>query len=223
MERGVRRLRFAPFILLFLPAAGARATTLVFGDSHTAGTFGKELYAALKESSSGPVELRGSCGSIIHWWYTGHETVCGYLEIDSKGARTAAAKAKTPLVEPLLDSVKPSRILVALGSNYLRGYPEATLLHDVKQLLRSIAETKAPCFWIGPPDMRKFRKDLPAFVPGLEALVKPACTFIDSRALTRYPDSGGDGIHYESAELRPLARSWAKEVAKTVAGPRPVR
>ncbi|NDG86062.1 MAG: SGNH/GDSL hydrolase family protein [Proteobacteria bacterium] len=219
----MKSIRFALLLPLFILASSSHATTLIIGDSHTAGTFGKELYAALKESTSDSIELRGSCGSIIHWWYTGHETPCGYLEIDAKGTRTAATKAKTPLVETLLDSINPSRVVVALGANYLRGYPDATLTNDVKHLLRSIAETKARCFWIGPPDMRKFRTDIPAFVPKLEALVKPACTFIDSRALARYPDSGGDGVHFETPELKPIARSWAKEVAKTIAGAKPVR
>jgi len=210
-------------ISLALAPAAHSASTLIVGDSHTAGTFGRALYDQLGVIKKEKLELRGSCGSIIHWWYTGHETSCGYLEIDSNGKSTLLAQSKTPLIERLLENLKPNQIIIALGSNYLRGYPETTLTNDVKQLLRSIKESKTTCIWVGPPEMRKFRTELPAFVPKLEALVKPACIFVDSRLFTHYPNQGGDGVHFEAKELKPIAKSWANEVAKIIATKEPLR
>ena len=221
MKSPIRSVLFVFFVLTSITTQAA--TTLIMGDSHTAGTFGRALYEQFSAVEKGTIELRGSCGSIIHWWYTGHETPCGYLEINSQGKSKLLSRSKTPLIEPLLDQLKPDRILIALGSNYLRGYPEKTLLNDVQQLLKSVNEVKSKCVWIGPPDMRQFKADLPAFVPKLERLVKSSCTFIDSRSFTHYPDTGGDGVHFETEALKIQAKTWAKEVAKTIATQESVR
>jgi hypothetical protein len=215
--------RLATALSLMICSLVQASPTLIMGDSHTAGTFGRALFQEIRKTEKDLLELRGSCGSIIHWWYTGHETPCGSLEIHSDGKSTERSRASTPLIDTLLDQYKPNRVIVALGSNYLRGYPETTLLNDIQQLLRSIKEIKATCLWIGPPDMRKFQKDLPAFVPKLESLVKSRCSFVDSRHFTHYPDEGGDGVHFETEELKPIAKSWAKEVAKIIATKEPLR
>ncbi len=192
-------------------------TVLIVGDSHSVGTFGKTFHEQLRQKTIQPVELRASCGSIIRWWYTGQETPCGYLEISPEGTQRSLKRARTPLIPALFDSVKPSTVIVALGSNYLRGYPDATLFDDVRRLLLDIQRIGARCIWIGPPTMAKFRAELPEFMHRLEALLHSSCILIDSRPFTRYPEGARDGIHFDWEELKPIAREWAREVGSRAA------
>jgi hypothetical protein len=195
----------------------ARASsTLLIGDSHSVGAFGRTLDSLLREDPKREVRTVASCGSIIRWFYTGAPTPCGFLQIDAKGRVTEARKAPTPLLAGLISEQKPELIIVELGANYMVGYPDATLVRDVEQLLKDIDATGAKCLWVSPPDSRKYREERKSLVARLEKLVSARCQWFDSLQFTRYPDTGGDGVHYGTAELIPIAKEWAKQVHEVV-------
>jgi hypothetical protein len=200
----------------FVNAPDPGQNILIVGDSHSAGTFGMTLDRLFRKSSGNQVRTVASCGSIIRWWYTGQATPCGFLEIPENGARIQSARSGTPLIQKILASKRPEVVIVELGANYLIGYPEAALRNDVTRLLGDIQKSNARCIWVGPPHMRRWDRELDHWVPLLRSLVEKSCLWIDSRSFTRYPETGGDGVHYEAASLRPLAEKWAGEIHRVI-------
>jgi hypothetical protein len=183
---------------------------LVMGDSHTVGTFGTTLDTELRLISSS-VQTYGSCGSIIGWWYSGQSTPCGYRSVDETGKVTSALSYPTPLIQALLSS-KPDTVVIAMGSNYAVGYGDAQIKTEIRKLLADVKANAPQCIWVGPPDMRKLRSSLAHLVDLIRAEVSSDCTFIDSREFTHYAEQEGDGIHYETPSMKPIAVEWAKSV-----------
>ncbi len=197
-------------------SAESNPTVLLIGDSHSVGAFGKTLDSLLRSDPSREVRTVASCGSIIRWFYTGTSTPCGFLKIDASGKMTETLKAPTPLLSGLLSEKKPDLIIVELGANYMVGYPDATLVRDTEQLLQDIDSTGAKCLWVSPPDSRKYREERKLLVARLEKLVSARCQWFDSLQFTRYPDTGGDGVHYSTSSMIPIAKEWASQVYKVI-------
>jgi hypothetical protein len=192
------------------------SSTLLIGDSHSVGAFGKTLDSLMRADQTREVRTVASCGSIIRWFYTGTPTPCGFLQIDTEGKVTESLKSPTPLLSGLLAEQKPDLIIVELGANYMVGYPDATLVRDVEQLLKDIDSTGAKCLWVSPPDSRKYREQRKLLVARLEKLVSARCQWFDSLQFTRYPDTGGDGVHYSTSTMIPIAKEWATQVHRVV-------
>lgn len=189
------------------------STILIIGDSHTVGPFGQKLDELLRNEGAS-VATYASCGSIAKWWYNGQRTTCGYYERDLAGKKTEATKHITPLFSELLRNIKPDHIIIALGTNYVKNLNDDSVKADLTVMMNDIRSTGAGCFWILPPDMRQFRAELPRLNRLVKAVAGDECRYLESASITRYPDAGGDGIHYWSAEGTPLARAWAIEAAK---------
>lgn len=193
------------------------ATILVVGDSHTVGPFGQKLDELLRNEGA-KVATYASCGSIARWWYTGQKTTCGYFENDITGKKTEATTHGTPLFPDLIQAVNPDHIIVALATNYVKEPDDQVVVNDLTRMMNDIRATRAECFWILPPDMRKFRDDIPRLTRLVKSVAGDRCRYFDSAAVTHYPATGGDGIHYWSAEGTPLARAWAIEAVRVFLG-----
>jgi hypothetical protein len=46
----------------------------------------------------------------------------------------------------------------------------------------------------------------------LKSVAEQYGTFVDSREYTKYPETGGDGVHYWGKEGSRIARDWAGKV-----------
>ena len=202
-------------ILIFLiaPLHLFASNILLVGDSHTVGPFGWKLDQNLRDVGHS-VSTFGSCGSIGQWWFTAKKTTCGYLAINESGQRTEAKEHATPLIENLLSDLRPQMVIIALGSNYVNTPSDDFVRKDLHRLVTTIKDSGAKCFWIAPPDMRSYRKELPRIKKLIDLSVD--CPIFDSREVTSYPVSGGDGIHYWSSQGTPIARFWADAVALTI-------
>lgn len=193
------------------------STILVIGDSHTVGPFGQKLDALLR-AEGGRVATYASCGSIARWWYTGQNTNCGYFERDLDGKSVEVTTHATPVFTELVSRVHPDHVIVALATNYVREPSDDVIKRDLSRMLDDIRSSGAACFWILPPDMRKFRSQIPRLSRLVKEVAGPECRYFESASVTRYPDTGGDGIHYWSAEGTPLARAWAIEAVRVFLG-----
>jgi len=191
------------------------STTLFIGDSHSVGYFGQELDRKLRTLKDMNVRSAASCGSIIRWWYKGTPTPCGYRSVTIDGKISTADKAPTPLVLDLLEETKPDLVIIEQGANYI-GYPDETLAKDIDRLLTDVEKYHSKCLWVSPPDSRKFREERKILVPKIEKLVQGRCQWFDSLQDTHYPDTGGDGIHYGTTSMKPIAFEWAGDVFKVV-------
>lgn len=193
---------------------------LFIGDSHSVGTFGKTMDTVLSslgaEQGGARVETYASCGSSPDWWFSGHETPCGYFS-DVDGKKTETAKHATPLLRELITHQDPDLIIIELGAN-LMGDSLDHAQTTTREMLTLVSEqlAKKPgrrCFWIGPPNGRN--KTEPKFSQ-LYDLIKTEtigiCELFDSRLVTHYPATGGDGAHYDSLGPagRLIAKAWAQ-------------
>lgn len=183
-------------------------TVLVIGDSHTVGPFGWYLDENLR-SNGHKVATYGSCGSIAQWWSTGQQTTCGYYSKDLDGNVVKKDKFPTPNFKKILEDVKPDSVIVELGTNYVKTPSDAFVKKDLASFVNLIKESNANCFWISPPDMRKFRGEISRLDKLIDEAVGKDCKVFDSKTVTKYPLTGGDGIHYWFTEALPVAHRWA--------------
>jgi len=238
-------IRFLAVLLLACAAtASAGETILIIGDSHTAGPFGGALDDALRAAPGTRVATYGVCSARPHSYFSETPHGCGrrfqdfdkqapakwlgsrvyrQQRPDGKGGTREVEFVKTPAFEQLLGDHSPTTTVVALGSNL----PISAA--SVKKTLALIHESGAACVWVGPPNMRKpsqaqmdevyatLEKNGVTTTATLEEARKNKCRLIDSRAFPalRYPESGGDGTHYQGA-LTPLGKQWGADAAAAV-------
>lgn len=185
------------------------ATTVLFiGDSHSVGPFGWRLDENLRKEGL-KVATYASCGSIAKWWTSQQKTTCGFYSNDINGNVTRANVHPTPKFQDLLDSVRPDAVIIELGANYVKTPSDEFAVNDLKNLLKMVKESGASCFWITPPDSRLYRAERPRLRKLIDQAVGNDCKIFESRDVTSYPETGGDGVHYWFKEGMPIARKWA--------------
>lgn len=199
------------------PLLGPDDRVLHIGDSHTVGIYGQEMDKHLR-SSGAKVETYGSAGSSPHWWITGQTTRSGFFSRNQDEVTDQPAKWNdphaTPQLKNLLERFRPNVVVFSLGANLINASPAA-----IEKQMREVADmAKASgtrIIWVGPPDGRESTKPSSKqneLYQTLEKVAKEYGDFIDSRPLTEYPASGGDGVHYWGKEGVKRAKSWASDV-----------
>ena len=191
----------------------ASGRVLMIGDSLSVGAFGDAMETFLQQKQgSRKVYVYASCGSSVQHWLAGHKafvTTCGYRETrpgvkileKHRNGRRPPAKT-TPKIEALLQKIRPEVVIVQLGTN-----------HFARALTESPARPQR-IIWVAPPDCSKFSSAIERTV---ESLIRETCRrhriiVVRSRALTRYHDGAGDGVHYDDAS----AKQWAADVIKAI-------
>lgn len=199
------------FMLLLLISFKLSAATVLFvGDSHSVGPFGWALDQNLRDAGHA-VATYASCGSIPRWWVTGQKTTCGYFSRDIKGNKTQLDQSPTPLMNNLLSDIKPDVVVMEFGGNYVKTPSDEFVINDIKNFIKKIKASGTQCFWITNPDTRKFRADIPRILRLTKAAIGDECPIFESYKVTKYPETGGDGIHYWNAQGMPIAKEWAKK------------
>lgn len=187
---------------------------LMIGDSHSVGIFGHKLTELIKTAAP-KIELMtvASCGSEPHWWLTGKPTHCGLRTLYPNGFDNTIHNAPTPKIVDLLNLTKPKMTIVQLGSNLVLLSPQEREIYT-QAMLDVIKQSGGQCIWISAPDSRKLSSvDLQAVHDMLKTVTKKNhCKLIDSRKYTKYPSSGGDGLHYGGQEGGLIATQWAEKV-----------
>lgn len=198
------------------PLAGQRL--LIIGDSHTVGHYGKTLDQACRDQGA-LVRSYASCSSHPIWWFDGTRTHCGYFARNERGKITRVPFGqlkKTPLLPELYRQFQPQLAIVSLGANMI-DYQREVVQSTSAKMARYFAERQVQLIWVGPPVVRlQPRWKLNRLYGWLREAVAPYADFIDSRPLTHYPPTGGDGIHYRGQVGRPIAEAWAKGVMAEV-------
>ena len=209
------------------PAAPPPAVTrvLMIGDSLSAGPFGEAVQQHLARRY-GPqnVAAYASCGSSPEHWLAsepGFYTKCGYREstpdrlpifrdfVNGKPPRPTL----TPKLEPIVRRHQPTVVIVQLGTNWMdRDLSDAQINSFADRFIAAARGSSVrQIIWITPPDSSALRK-VQGRVHRLiqQAAVRDRFEVIDSRQLTRYVrgQTGGDGIHYNSA----ASRAWAARI-----------
>lgn len=199
------------------PMLGPDDRVLHIGDSHTVGIYGQEMDKHLR-SSGAKVETYGSAGSSPHWWITGQTTRSGFFSRNQDEVTDQPAKWNdphaTPKLKTLLERFRPNVVVFSLGANLISASP-ATIEKQMREVADMAKATGTRIIWVGPPDGRESKKPTSkqnALYQTLEKVAKEYGDFIDSRPLTEYPATGGDGVHYWGKEGSKQAKSWASDV-----------
>jgi hypothetical protein len=199
------------FIFLLLMASNLQAATVLFvGDSHSVGPFGWALDQNLRDAGH-QVATYASCGSIPKWWITGQKTPCGFFSRDLKGTKVQLTQSPTPIMDTLLADIKPEVVVMEFGGNYVNMPSDEFVKKDIRSFIAKIKATGAACFWITNPDSRTYRAEMPRVLRLIKEAVGNDCPLFESILVTRYPETGGDGIHYWNTLGTPIAKSWARE------------
>lgn len=206
----MRGLFFAAALALCAVPADA-GTVLFVGDSHSVGPFGWRVDELLREAGH-KTATYASCGSIAQWWVTGKATPCGYFFRDLTGRTEKGQKGPTPIFTDLLAKVKPEAVIVELGANYAGNPSDEFAIKDMGDMAAKIKAAGAACFWVTKPDSRKNHDDIPRILELTYKAVAGECQVFDSTKVTKYPETGGDGIHYWSPQGTPIAKAWAQSV-----------
>jgi len=95
------------------------------------------------------------------------------------------------------------------GGNYLNTPSDDFVKKDIKTFIQKIKASGASCFWITNPDTRNNRHAIPRILGLIKEAVGNDCLIFESHLVTRYPETGGDGVHYWNTLGTPIAKSWA--------------
>jgi hypothetical protein len=203
------------FCALFITFQVSSATVLFLGDSHSVGPFGQAFDQHLRDDGHA-VATFASCGSIPKWWMTGQRTTCGYFSRDLKGHKTQLNQGPTPLLSNLLQEIRPQIVVMEFGGNYAHMPSDTFVINDIRNFIGKIKASGSKCFYITNPDTRKNRHHIPRLLALIKEAVGNECPIFESHLVTRYPETGGDGIHYWNTLGTPIAKSWALEAFRAL-------
>lgn len=205
------------------PRLGPDDRVLHIGDSHTVGIYGQEMDKHLR-STGAKVATYGSAGSSPKWWITGQTTRSGFFSRDGEEKTTQPAKWNdphpTPKLKALLAEFRPNVVVFSLGANLIHATP-ATIENQMREIADMAKAYGTEIIWVGPPDGRESKKPTSKQNELYDTLARVAREygdFIDSRPLTEYPATGGDGVHYWGAEGSRVAKAWAEDVFTQIQG-----
>ena len=193
-----------------LPQLAPR-TILFVGDSHSVGSFGIAEDALLRRMGKFNVATYAVCGSSPDSWLSGFKTNCGYFFRDAQGHEQRGWEAETPRMTELLKTHQPAYTVVELGAN-MYGHTPEWIGQTSHEMAMAIVNSGSKCIWVGPPQARiQSEEKLGQVFAGLRKSVGQYCLLFDSRKFTRYPDSGGDGIHFDTLgeNGQRAAEKWA--------------
>ena len=114
--------RLGIFILLFCGSAAHSEYIVVIGDSHTCGSFGKNLFDGLTKAGN-RVSLYCAPLTDPANWLEGRNQegeLCQVLKPSSPGLQLCGKNGRVPKLSDILNANKESRVVIALGTNSLK-------------------------------------------------------------------------------------------------------
>lgn len=204
------------------PLITADSRVLHIGDSHSVGVYGHKIDDLMRETGA-TVSTTAVAGSNPTWFMNGTVGKCGYYSKDENGKVVSPSDWRTPMQTPLLqnmiDTYKPSVLVVSLGANMV-GYSESSIRSQIDSICDKAKAAGCKIVWVGPPDSRSQDKNQVAKLYNVlnSEVGKYDGVVVDSRQYTKYPSSGGDGLHYSGTEGTKTANNWANSVMNAIQG-----
>lgn len=199
-------------------AIGPGTKVLEIGDSHSVGTFGKDLDAKLRGTGA-QVSTYASAGATASSFVNGSSNKYGYWEKKANGSEKSVGYGKSqaaPKLHNLIGQEKPDVIIVNLGANFRGSNPKS----EVDKIGQIAKKHGIPIVWVGPPKTKADNSNpssIQQFDQKMAEAVAPYGKYVASSGLTpKY--AGGDGLHYSGAEGTQIAHQWADGVFKAVTG-----
>ena len=100
------------------------------------------------------------------------------------------------------------------------GYSESSIRSQIDSICDKAKAAGCKIVWVGPPDSRSQDKNQVASLYNVlnSEVGKYDGVVVDSRQYTKYPSSGGDGLHYSGTEGTQTANNWANSVMNAIQG-----
>lgn len=193
------------------------ARTLIVGDSHTCGSFGRNLGTEVAKKDG--VVIYCAVSSHAGHWLNGATPSgqsCFRLESPGFAKKPCGGNGQVPKLQTILEREKPTAVVMALGTNSLGSATAGPENAKLAELLNG-----TDCRWVGPPHLnageaKGFSPDrlaqMDANVNGyyrsLSGRVSSQCRLVDSRPSTRPGQPGNrttDGVHRGDD----AGRAWA--------------
>ena len=111
----------------------------------------------------------------------------------------------------LLRDIKPDVVVMEFGGNYVTTPSDDFVIKDIQAIVAKVKASGSACFWITNPDTRNNREHIPRILRLIKEAIGEDCPIFESDKVTRYPETGGDGVHYWSTLGTPIAEEWAKK------------
>ena len=219
-----KNIVFSIVLQFFLIPAGF-SKTLVITDSHGEGAFGGEL-VSLMEKNNQDVSLFAVGGSTSADWNHGLRQVWGYWEHQTGKPDIRLTKPLTPKLQNLLEQLKPDVLVIELGTNLIWRDISPESKNEIDRMLETVRTSGVRCFWVGPPDLRPNQEDRVSRELEIHSVLEDrvignGCVLVKSWTFTRFPETGGDGIHYDTIPLigKGLSRQWALDAYLRIHSP----
>lgn len=211
-------------IQFFLISTGF-SRTLVITDSHGEGAFGAELVSLLEKNNQ-DVSLFAVGGSTSADWNHGLQQIWGYWEHQTGKPEIRSTKPVTPKLQTLLEKFKPDVLIIELGTNLIWRDISPESKTEIDRMMTTVRDSGVRCFWVGPPDLRLDKEDRIPREREIHVLLEErvsgnGCVLVKSWTFTRFPETGGDGIHYDTIPLigKGLSRQWALDAYLRIHSP----
>lgn len=200
--------------------------TLIISDSHGTGAFGSKL-TNLFESQKEEVSFFAYGGTTAIDWIEGNNLTWGFWEHQPGLQDVRSTNQAAPIFEKLLKRIKPTQVIIVLGTNLLWRERLPKDADSIQTLINLSRDMGAKCLWVGPPDLKpkyenqqrrvlEIHQQLEQEIPGTH------CGLIKSWNFTNYPQGLGDGIHYDQIQGKgkDLAEAWASKVFEETTNPK---
>jgi hypothetical protein len=200
--------------LISVSAFAQKSHILIITDSHGEGAFGPRLVQLL-EAKKWKVSAYAIGGSVPSDFITGRQMEWGYWEHQTGKPDIRRSKPLNPKLVDLLIKHHPDYLIIELGTNFIwRDFTDQEKKAAL-DLVKKIKARNGDCFWIGPPDLRLDSPLQIERIAGAHHLLQnevqnEGCTLFESWNFTKYPATGGDGIHYDNEP----STKWADEAFK---------
>lgn len=191
-----------------------QGSVLMIGDSHLVSQLGIKLDAKLRTKFE-KVHTIGACGATAGTLYYQGTTQCGYFENKADNKPVRKLGGKVPDLREIIQKENPDLVIIELGTFYLFRNDLNRVATESRALAQAIRRDSmhARCVWITPPDMSRFRDQLPNLKSTIITAVDGLCDVIDAQNFTHYSSStGGDGIHYTGSDSLMQAERYSEEV-----------
>ncbi len=199
-----------------------RRQTLLIGDSHMVGHFGKQLHKLLEEEGSTPLTVAVGATRPVHYvrgsrakFFARRGGVGVVRWHEGKKMRLSRVPKLASLVS---GDNPPKKVVIGFGTN-MAGHMHNSKgrrkeYSAVTKLLSQLPEDAA-CIWVGPPVSRrkKVTRYLQRTVDVISAGIEDRCQFIDSRDITTLAMLSRDGVHLSKRG----GKLWADRVISRMA------
>jgi|GEM_PF-6184864 len=194
---------------------------VVLGDSHFQGPLGRILTDQFL-SDLNNFYIESLCGSVFSTFVNLGSTKCGYYTLTPDRTEMRSQTGQASDIIQRVTETPPRCLVVALGTNYAPFPTHQPLDQDIDALTRIAKPLRTKIFWLGPPDSRRFKKEVSLIDKYLRGKfqtptkIAQFARYFSIHSECPYPETGGDGVHLKEPMMSMECINRLNDFAATV-------